>query len=104
MGNVWNGLQNGEMDEVNALIGPSLGKSPTKPPKSKRKPGVVISFDADKGYGFIKGRGRSIFFHINECDEMDTVDIPVGERVSYETGKDNSGKRCAVNVKSEVVW
>lgn len=103
MGNVWNGL-NSDMEEVNALIGPSLGKSLTKPPKSKRKLGVVISFDADKGYGFIKGRGRSIFFHINECDEMDTVDIPVGERVSYETGKDNSGKRCAVNVKSEVVW
>ncbi|MBR2564339.1 MAG: cold shock domain-containing protein [Paenibacillus sp.] len=102
MNNVWNGLQNSDMEQINELIGPSLGKSLVRQPKSQRKTGIVLSFNTPKGFGFIKGPGRSIFFHVSNCEDMDTVEIPVGERVSYEVGKDSAGKRCAINVRSEV--
>ncbi|WP_339274482.1 cold shock domain-containing protein [Paenibacillus sp. FSL W8-0426] len=100
---IWSGLQGEEMEAVNVLIGPSLGKSRTKttePQKPQHKTGVVRYYSADKGYGFIETAGRSIFFHISACDEMDTAYIPVGERVSYEVGADKFGKPCAINVKS----
>lgn len=102
MSNVWNGLQNGEMDEINALIGPSLGKSITQAPeprKPKRSKGSVKMFNADKSYGFIETGGRSIFFHLSVCEDSDTAYIPVGQRVSYEVGADKFGKPCAVNVR-----
>lgn len=99
---VWDGLFGEEQEEVNALIGPSLGKSLTRAPeprKPKCSKGSVKMFNADKGYGFIETGGRSIFFHLSECDELDTAYIPVGQRVSYEVGADKMGKPCAVNVR-----
>jgi CspA family cold shock protein len=102
MGNVWNGLQNGEMDDINALIGPSLGKSLTQAPeprKPKRSKGSVKMFNADKSYGFIETGRRSIFFHLSACEDSDTAYIPVGQRVSYEVGADKFGKPCAINVR-----
>ncbi|MEI2284432.1 cold-shock protein [Paenibacillus polysaccharolyticus] len=101
MSNVWNGLQNGEMDEINALIGPSLGKSiaqALEPRKPKRSKGVVKMF-SEKGYGFIETGGRSIFFHLSACEDSDTAYIPLGQRVSYEVATDKFGKPCAVNVR-----
>lgn len=105
MNNVWNGLQNGEMDEINALIGPSLGKSLTqapKQPKVKRSSGVVARFCDERGFGFIQSRSSRIFFHISNLhDDMDTAIIPVGTRVTFEESMDKAGRPCAVNVTSK---
>ncbi|WP_418039195.1 cold-shock protein [Paenibacillus xylanilyticus] len=100
---VWAGLVNSEMDEINALIGPSLGKSTTKAPKQtkvKSTPGVVTHFNDERGFGFIRSGSSRIFFHISELhDDVDTAFIPAGTRVTFETGKDKNGRECAVSIK-----
>jgi len=104
MSNVWNGLQNSDMEEINELIGPSLGVSPVKAPKQpkmKRSSGVVTRFCDERGFGFIRSGASRIFFHISNLhDDMDTAIIPAGTRVTFEESTDKAGRPCAVNIKS----
>ncbi|MCP1186452.1 cold-shock protein [Paenibacillus sp. 1781tsa1] len=99
---VWDGLFGEEQEEVNALIGPSLGKSPTKAPKQpkvKRSSGVVAHFNDERGWGFINAGKSRLFFHISECPDYDSAIVPVGSRVTFETGEDKKGRECAVSIK-----
>lgn len=104
MSNVWNGLVNSGMEKVNAIIGPSLGKSPVKAPKQpkvKRSSGVVTRFCDERGFGFIRSGSSRIFFHISELhDDVDTAIIPAGTRVTFEESTDNVGRPCAISVKT----
>ncbi|WP_416293084.1 cold-shock protein [Paenibacillus illinoisensis] len=103
MGNVWNGLQNSDMEQINALIGVSLGKSTTrvpKPSKAKRSSGVVTHFNDERGFGFIRSGSSRIFFHISELhDDVDTAIIPAGTRVTFVSGEDKNGRACAIYIK-----
>ncbi|WP_339260173.1 cold shock domain-containing protein [Paenibacillus sp. FSL R5-0713] len=102
MGNVWNGLQNSDMEEINALIGVSLGVSPTKASKqqrAKRIHGIVAHFNDERGWGFINAGKSRLFFHISECSDYDSAIVPVGSRVTFETGEDKKGRECAVSIK-----
>ncbi|WP_340030087.1 cold shock domain-containing protein [Paenibacillus sp. FSL H7-0940] len=103
---VWDGLFGEEQEEVNALIGVSLGKSPTKAPKQpkvKRSSGVVTHFNDERGFGFIRFGSSRIFFHISNLhDDMDTAIIPAGTRVTFEESTDKSGRPCAVSVMLEM--
>lgn len=98
----WRGLADVDMTEVYSRIGTSLGKSPVTPKKERannRKHGVVKMFDVERGYGFIESGIQRFFFHLSECDEMDTAMIPTGLRVSYEIRADKRGRPSAANVK-----
>lgn len=103
---VWDGLFGEEQEEVNALIGPSLGISPIKAPKQpkvKRSSGVVTRFCDERGFGFIRSGSSRIFFHItNLHDYMDTAIIPAGTRVTFEESTDKTGRSCAVSVMLEM--
>ncbi|GAS85656.1 cold-shock protein [Paenibacillus amylolyticus] len=102
MSNVWNGLLNSDMEKVNAIIGPSLGISPTKAPKQpkvKRSSGVVAHFNDERGWGFINSGKSRLFFHISECPDYDSAIVPVGSRVTFESGEDKKGRECAVSIK-----
>lgn len=99
---VWDGLQGEVMDEVNALIVPTPWKSPTKAPKqpkAKRCSGIVAHFNDERGWGFINAGKSRLFFHISECPDYDSAIVPVGSRVTFETGKDKKGRECAVSIK-----
>ncbi|NUU74250.1 cold-shock protein [Paenibacillus xylanilyticus] len=104
MSNVWNGLQNSDMEQINELIGVSLGKSTTKAPKqpkAKRSSGVVTHFNDERGFEFIRSGSSRIFFHVSNLhDDMDTAIIPAGTRVTFEESTDKAGRPCAVNIKS----
>jgi tetratricopeptide (TPR) repeat protein len=55
-------------------------------PSHSRLDGVVDRFFADKGFGFLQyGEGRSIFFHVTQCDGDGTVLQP-GLRVTFCIG------------------
>jgi cold shock CspA family protein len=63
--------------------------------------GTIRHYNADKGYGFVRGDDFSDhFFHINQSSYFSTSEIPaVGTRVSYTTGVDSrSGRPIAVAV------
>ncbi|WP_223068103.1 hypothetical protein [Paenibacillus caui] len=74
---VWDGIKNESMDEINALIGPSLGKSPTaKKPESLADPDAIagrfINYNGDRGFGFVRSQEHGdIFFHIGSSPDFD---------------------------------
>lgn len=63
--------------------------------------GQVIHYNDEKGYGFISVEGQhgNVFFHISECDEMDTANVPVGICVAFDMGTSRDGRSVAINVK-----
>jgi len=56
--------------------------------------GTVKSFNADKGYGFIKpdDGGRDIFVHITAIERAGLTSLNEGQRESYEIEADTKGK------------
>lgn len=65
--------------------------------------GVVSSFNADKGYGFIQPDDGSepAFFHVNALP-ADTADVVLeGQGVTYDAvpGRAGSGRPAAVNIR-----
>jgi CspA family cold shock protein len=65
----------------------------------KRMQGQVDWFDEAKGFGFIKGDdGNDVFVHFSEVDRQGFKTLHQGERVEYETRKDDGGPK-AVRVK-----
>jgi len=104
---VWDGLKGPEMKGVNALIGPSIAKSPRRIDKKSaesgpnRLSGKVSRFFSAKGYGFItpdQTDEPDVFVHVNSVPSG--VELRQGMRVSYEAVNDNrSGKTRAANVR-----
>ena len=62
--------------------------------------GTVLSFKADKGYGFIKpDDGTSnIYFHASNLSDIQVEKIVTGILVSYEAHSEND-KISAINIK-----
>jgi len=63
-----------------------------------RKKGKIISWNDDKGYGFISphGGGKKIFVHISAFDDRGRRPV-AGQAVSYGVSKDRQGRPCAVD-------
>lgn len=54
-------------------------------PSRERVVGIIDRFFVDKGFGFVQyGDGRSIFFHVTQCEDMPTP--AAGTRVSFVIG------------------
>lgn len=62
--------------------------------------GSVISFKADKGYGFIRPKedGENVYVHISALQTAGIDTITPGQRLSYELKTDDNGKISAVNL------
>ncbi|MNP44368.1 Cold shock protein CspA [compost metagenome] len=98
----WGGYSAGEMAEVYARIGPSLGKSPVAPPREKkpkasRKQGRIKFINADKGFGFISIYGAEDV-HFSQSD-ANGQKFMRGDRVTFEIGEDKRGRTYAKNVR-----
>jgi uncharacterized membrane protein YsdA (DUF1294 family)/cold shock CspA family protein len=70
---------------------------------SKDQHGVVVKYDADRGFGFIRpdgaseGTGRDIFVHVSEVEGR--KDLHPGQRVSYRVAQTDKGP-AAVAVRA----
>ncbi|MFN8994762.1 MAG: cold-shock protein [Pseudomonadota bacterium] len=62
--------------------------------------GTVLSFKADKGYGFIKPDDgtANIYFHVSSLGDIQPEKIVTGVLVSYESQTEND-KISAINIK-----
>jgi cold shock CspA family protein len=95
---VWEGFTE-DMETINALVGPSIAKSPrrTNENKPRKFVGVISGYSKAKGYGFIKtAEGDRLFYH-----HMDIIgDYPREKQlVTYEIGKDHQGRDRALKVE-----
>ncbi len=64
-----------------------------------RYQGRIISWNADKGYGFVAPAmgGAPVFLHVRDFPDRQYRPLK-DARVSYELGSDARGRCCAVNV------
>jgi cold shock protein len=62
--------------------------------------GVVKSYNANKGYGFIKpdDGGTDVFVHANSLRRANIMWLNVGDKVSYEV-VNNKGKSAAESLR-----
>ncbi len=63
--------------------------------------GTVLSFDPEKGYGFIEpdGDGDNLFVHITALVKAGIPKLRAGDRVSYHTVLGQYGKEMAGHLK-----
>lgn len=64
--------------------------------------GVLKTWKADRGFGFIKpdDGGQDIFIHISSLKKVDRRPVR-GDVIFYQIAKDNQGKYKAVNASIE---
>jgi len=62
--------------------------------------GTVKWFNAGKGYGFAQpdDGSKDVFIHISKLEEKGLYDLKDGQKISYETEK-NNGKISATNIE-----
>ncbi|RBP48884.1 DUF1294 domain-containing protein [Arenicella xantha] len=62
--------------------------------------GMIIRWNADKGYGFIQaaGGGTQVFAHISSFTHK-PVSPAIGDVVKYRLGKDRQGRVCAKKIQ-----
>ena len=68
-------------------------------PSRERVQGIIDRFFVEKGFGFVQyGEGRSIFFHVTQCEDL-PAPAP-GVRVSFVVGHNpKKGKPQAESVR-----
>ena len=63
--------------------------------------GTVKMFRTDKGFGFIAPEegGADVYIHVSELEKTGISSLYLGQKVTFEVGKDPStGKMRATNV------
>ena len=58
----------------------------------------IIKRLTDRGFGFITGGERNLFFHSSSLEGVSFEDLRVGQKVSYTVGRSPKGPQ-AENVK-----
>jgi cold shock protein len=63
--------------------------------------GTVKWFNATKGYGFIQPEDGStdVFVHISAVEQAGLQSLKDGDKISFETERNNKGKTSAVKLK-----
>lgn len=56
--------------------------------------GTIKKLVADKGFGFIQGEGKDLFFHHSAVKGTTFETLKIGQRVSYEPGEGPKGPRA----------
>ncbi|SFS31716.1 Cold shock protein, CspA family [Succinivibrio dextrinosolvens] len=67
--------------------------------------GIVKSFVADKGYGFIQTEQETVFFHLNDVLNEDKDKIKIGQAVKFDvipTPKGNKATAVSIADKDEL--
>ena len=55
--------------------------------------GTIKKIVADRGFGFISGEGRDVFFHLSSVESVEFDDLKEGQSVEYElSDEDRPGK------------
>lgn len=71
--------------------------------REQRRPGQVVSYFPERGYGFIGyGEGKTVFFHVSQCEAGSSEGIGPGAAVSFVLGVNHrSGKEQAERIRLE---
>ena len=62
------------------------------------KNGKIKFFNNSKGFGFITDDKGDVFFHINDCENIDENLLTEGAAVSFGVEKDKFNRLKAINV------
>lgn len=54
--------------------------------------GVIKKLVHDRGFGFIKGEGGDVFFHISSLEGAEFESLQEGQNVEYEVDAGGGGK------------
>lgn len=60
--------------------------------------GAIKKVVAEKGFGFIEGDRKDLFFHFTELQGVTIEELSEGQMVEYEIGEGRKGP-CAVSVR-----
>ena len=77
---------------------PDSGASRPLAPKARRASGRIDSWNAEKGYGFVRTWGDRVFLHIRDFSEHHKRP-EVGDRIAFFLGVDHRGRRCATGAR-----
>lgn len=53
--------------------------------------GTIKKIVADRGFGFISGEGRDVFFHLSSVEGAEFDDLTEEQAVEYELSDDDRG-------------
>ena len=56
--------------------------------------GVIKKLVMDKGFGFIEGENKDMFFHVSSVENVTFEDLAEGQLVEYEIGEGPKGPRA----------
>ena len=56
--------------------------------------GVIKKLVPDRGFGFISGDSKDMFFHVSCVEEVTFEDLTEGQTVEYEVGEGPKGPRA----------
>ena len=56
--------------------------------------GTIKKLVTDRGFGFIKGEGRELFFHHSALEGTSIEALQEGQTVEYEEGRGPKGPRA----------
>jgi CspA family cold shock protein len=65
--------------------------------------GVIKKIVLDRGFGFISGDPKDIFFHVSSVEGEDFDDLQEGQAVEYELEADVEGGRRGKGPRASVV-
>ncbi|MBS5934618.1 MAG: cold shock domain-containing protein [Clostridiales bacterium] len=69
-----------------------------KEAKDTRNEGVVIQYNADRGFGFLLSNGNKYFFHINEVRKYEQNKVQNNSKLEFTPANNNKGQ-IAINIK-----
>jgi CspA family cold shock protein len=60
--------------------------------------GKIKKLISDRGFGFVGGDEKDLFFHISEVKDVEFDELREGQTVEYEIGQGKKGP-CAISVR-----
>lgn len=82
---------------------PRIAKGQETARDDMEKNGTILSYNVEKGFGFIKpsGGGENCFFHIRDLSEIEQDEIIGGVKVIFTPGNNDKGP-CAFNIHKDI--
>ncbi len=65
--------------------------------------GVIKKIVTDRGFGFISGDPKDIFFHVSSVEGHNFDDLQEGQTVEYELEEDEQGGRRGKGPRASLV-
>ena len=61
--------------------------------------GKIKFFNQTKGFGFITCNAQDIFFHVNDCGNIDVAALSDGKEVTFTIEKDKLNRSKATKIQ-----